>query len=346
MKKTIAAGVLISLLLLLLSSCTPTPTPMSKTFYEYFNTESSVISYAADTKESFDKIADKVDGMLREYHRLYDIYHDYSGINNLKTVNDKAGREAVEVDGKIIDLLKLGKEMYTLTGGKVNIAMGSVLSLWHDAREGDGEGNHTLPMDSDLSFASIHTDIDSIVIDEAASTVYISDEHTSIDVGAIAKGYATKMIADALMADESLDANGYALNIGGNIRLIGTKADGDWRIGITNPVKSDSDPYVKIVGVSNTSVVTSGDYERFFTVDGKNYHHIIDPETLYPATYHHSVTVIAEDSALADALSTALFTMNINDGHALVESLDGVEALWVRTTGAEPFSTDGFPAVE
>lgn len=346
MKRTTAIGVLLSILLLLLCSCSEVPAePKSRTYYEYFNTESVIISYSGDTDANFAAITERAKKMLGEYHRLFDIYHDYSGISNLKTVNDKAGKEAVEVDGRIIDLLKLGKEMYELTDGRVNIAMGSVLSLWHDARAGDEEGNHTLPKDSDLNFAALHTDISSIVIDEKASTVYISDEHTSIDVGAIAKGYATEKIALALSEDPDLDANGYALNIGGNIRLIGTKADGDWRIGITNPIKTSTDPYVKIVSVSDTSVVTSGDYERFFTVDGKKYHHIIDGSTLYPAEYYHSVTVIAKDSALADALSTALFTMNINDGYELVKSLDGVEALWVRTTGAEPFATEGFPAV-
>lgn len=347
MKRITAMVVLLSALLIFCASCAPEkPATQSETYYEYFNTVSSVVSYANDTKESFDKISGKVEDMLKEFNFLYDIYHEYSGINNIKTINDKAGIEPVVVDEKIISLIRFGKEMYSLTDGRVNIAMGSVLSLWHDAREGDGKGGHTLPDEEELALASLHTSIDMVIVDEAASTVFLADPDMSLDVGAIAKGYATERIAEALDNDESINADGYALNIGGNIRLIGEKAGGDWRVGITNPDKTSSEPYVKIVKAKDTSIVTSGDYERFFTVDGKNYHHIIDKDTLFPATYHRSVTVITKDSALADALSTALFTMSINDGYELVESLDGVEALWVRTTGDPPFATDGFPIAE
>jgi thiamine biosynthesis lipoprotein len=271
--------------------------------------------------------------MLSEYNNLYDIYHDYSGINNLKTVNDKAGVEPVEVDRRIIDLLKFSLEVYELTGGEVNVMMGAVLKLWHDAREGDKNGNHVLPTEDELLLANMHTDIEALVIDEAAGTVYISDPEASLDVGAIAKGYATERIAEALIADTSLSTDGYALNIGGNIRIIGSKRGEDFKIGITNPDKSSDEPYVAMVAVRDTSVVTSGDYERYFTVDGKKYHHVIDKDTLQPSVYFHSVTVITRDSAMADALTTALFSMHINDGYALVESMPGVEAMWVGTNG-------------
>lgn len=365
MKKTVAAGLLLSILLLLFTSCdigtTPDNKPRSETWYEYFATVCTVQSFGEDTDENFSAVSSRVKTMLSEYHALYDVYHEYSGINNLKTVNDKAGIEPVKVDARIIELLKYGIELYDrfaaldkegdtdLAKGAVNIAMGSVLKLWHTARAGvraeDGTVSYTLPEAEALMLAATHTDISSIVIDEQASTVFITDSETSIDVGAIAKGYTAERIAEALMADSSLSTDGYVLNLGGNIRLIGTKGGEDWRIGITNPDKTSGEPYVKTVEASNTSIVTSGDYERYFTVDGVKYHHIIDPDTLMPATYFHSVTVVTEDSALADALSTLLFTLHINKAYALVTSLEGVEAMWVGTNGTLT-ATPGFPAVE
>ncbi|MBR2929980.1 MAG: FAD:protein FMN transferase [Clostridia bacterium] len=346
MKKAVITGVLLSLLLLMFTSCDINPQPKSETYYEYFGTVSSVICYREDTEAEFRRVADKVDTLLSEYHTLYDIYHEYSGINNIATVNRYAGIMPVEVDDRIIDLLLYAKEVYELTSGEVNVAMGSVLKLWHEAREGNGDGTHTLPTDEELIEASLHTDICSILIDEAAGTVFVTDRDASIDVGAIAKGYATERIAEALVADEEIEADGYALNIGGNIRLIGSKGGEEWRIGITNPDRTSDDPYVMRISVKNTSIVTSGDYERYFTVDGKNYHHIIDKDTLYPSKYFHSVTVVTEDSALADALSTALFSMHINDGYKLITSLDGVEAMWVNANGAPPTTTPGFPKIE
>lgn len=352
-KKLLSAGLIVSLLLLLLASCGipnedgngGNTEPRSVTYYEYFATVSTVQSFGGDSEENFAAVTDKVRTMLSEYNNLYDIYREYSGVNNLKTVNDNAGVAPVKVDPRIIDLLKFCLEVYDLTGGEVNVMMGSVLKLWHDARVGDGEGNHVLPTDDQLVLADTHTKIDSLVIDEAAGTVYISDPEASIDVGAIAKGYATEKITEALIADTSLSTDGYALNIGGNIRIIGDKRGDDFKIGITNPDKSSDEPYVAMIAVSDTSVVTSGDYERYFTVDGVRYHHIIDKDTLRPSVYFHSVTVITKDSAMADALTTALFSMHINDGHALVESMAGVEAMWVGTNGTLVKSS-GFPGID
>ena len=148
-----------------------------------------------------------------------------------------------------------------------------------------------------------------------------------LDVGAIGKGYAAERAAELLM-DKAV--TGYVLNIGGNIRAIGSKPDGNgWETGITHPNKSSDERFIRRVNIENISLVTSGDYERYYTVGGVKYHHIIDPETLMPSEYFSSVSVFAKDSGLADALSTALFCMSYEDGIALVNSLEGVEVIWV-----------------
>ena len=266
MKKLISVGVILSLLLLLFTSCNPEPEILAESFSEYFNTESTVISFAGDTKENFDKVKEKVDTLLSEYHKLYDIYYEYSGINNIKTINDNAGKEPVEVDQRIIDLLLFSKDMYELTDGECNVAMGAVLYHWRKANRKSEDGSYTLPDPTELILASSHTDINAVVIDDEKNTVYLTDSEMSLDVGAIAKGFATDRIATALMADKSLATDGYALNIGGNIRLLGSKGgEGtEWRIGITHPYKNSENPYIAIVEVSGTSVVTSGDYEKYY----------------------------------------------------------------------------------
>ena len=171
------------------------------------------------------------------------------------------------------------------------------------------------------------TDINSIVIDEENSTVFISDPMVRLDVGAIAKGYAVEMVAKAL---EQKGVTGYILNVGGNVRSIGTKGNGDkWIAGIQNPNKASEVKYLEYLAISGESVVTSGSYQRYYTVEGKDYHHIIDPETLMPSDKFVSVSIVCRDSGLGDALSTALFCMSYEDGLALVESLEGVEAHWV-----------------
>ena len=168
-------------------------------------------------------------------------------------------------------------------------------------------------------------------------TLRISDPEASIDVGALGKGYATERAAEFLEAD---GAEGYALNVGGNIRIVGTKPDGSgWVTGIRNPA-GDEKEFAISLRLKDTACVTSGVYERYFVVDGQRYHHIIDKDSLFPADYFASLTVLTQDSALADALSTALFCMSYEDGLAMVSGMDGVETLWIFPDGEIRY-TDG-----
>ena len=332
--------------LTILTACSGTE-KFSKSSFDYFDTVSTVIGYAED-KEEFDEVASLIFKELEEYHRLYDIYKVYDGINNLAAVNALVNGEhkSVKVDRKIIDMLIYAKEAYNLTDGYVNVAMGSVLSLWHDYRilGIDDPSTAELPSMKALSEAAKHTAIDSIVIDEAASTVTITDPKVKIDVGAIAKGYAVEMIARML---EERNITGYLLNVGGNVRTIGARADGEvWTIGVENPLDSESGDYVAYLGFKGESLVTSGSYQRYYIVDGVKYHHIIDKDTLMPADKGYaSVSIITKNSALGDALSTALFCMDRDTGLALIESLSGVEAMWVLSDGAKHYSS-GFKSYE
>jgi len=321
----------------LLMGCTAKPQykKYRSEFMDTFDTNVIVMAYASSQAE-FDALFDIVhDGFVR-MHRLFDIYHSYSGINNIKTINDNAGIQPVKVDADIIELIELSKEWNKKTGGVVNIALGSVLSIWHEYRDAgiSDPASAQLPPMADLKAASAHTDINKVIVDKAASTVYLADPDMSLDVGAVAKGYATEAVARLLME------KGYSsvlISAGGNIRAIGAPLDGvrkKWGVGIKDPNSplagsTDESNLLDVAFVTDMSVVSSGVYERFYTVDGQQYHHLIDPDTLMPSTHYKAVTVITQDSGIADLLSTALFLMPLDKAQPFAESLDGVEALWI-----------------
>lgn len=297
------------------------PKHYTATFLTLFDTVTTIMG-PGESEADFQTQAQQLHDALLEYHQLFDIYHDYEGINNLKTVNDHAGIAPVTVDSAIIALLKDCEHYYTLTNGVVNVAMGSVLSLWHEARsDGIRAPLHAaLPDAQKLEEAAAHMSMDSLVIDEDASMVYLSDPQAKLDVGAIAKGWATEYVAKNA-------PEGMMISVGGNVRATGPKAkDTPWVVGVTDP--NDPNAHLHTLYLSEGSLVTSGDYQRFYAVEGKHYHHIIDPDTLYPSEYWSSVTIVCEDSGLADALSTALFLMNREDGQKLLDKY-GAEALWV-----------------
>lgn len=331
-----------------MASCAKTDTYDMKRyeaeFIELFNTFTKIVGYS-ETEEEFKSYAQQIYDDLTEYHRLYDIYNDYDGLNNIKTINDNAGIKPVKVDQKIIDMLVFSKSMYELTDGKTNIAYGSVLKIWHEYRTDgiDDPENAELPPLKKLQEASEHTDINDVIIDRENSTVFLSDPMMSLDVGAIAKGYATEQVADKLAANGLVSG---ILNVGGNVRAIGNniKTGEPWSVGIQNPDSESEEAILNLVNLEEASMVSSGDYERYYTVDGKRYNHIIDTKTLFPAENFTAVTVICEDSGMADALSTAIYCMDFEQGHELIQSIEGSEAMWVFKDKSIRYS-EGFEAL-
>ena len=312
-------------------------TRYTATFLDVFDTKTEIVGYAG-TKEAFAAQAEQIKEKLIYYHQLYDIYHEYEGINNLKTINDHAGKSPVEASPEIISLLKFGKEMYEKTDGQTNIAMGSVLSIWHDYRDrgsADPENAALPPMEA-LRAAAEHTDINDIIIDETQGTVYLADPKMSIDVGSVGKGYAVQQCAEYA---KEIGMENMLLSVGGNICAVGEKTDGSkWRLGIQNPDLDSEEIYIAKVDLKDECVVTSGDYHRYYTVDGIRYCHIIDPDTLMPANYFAAVSIVTKDSGMADALSTSVYNMPFDEGLAFVNSLEDVEAMWVLHDGSVKYS--------
>ena len=334
-KKAAVLAVIFSLLLILACSCSRILSSAmqvhSITFAPYFDTVGQMYSYALDKEEAFNENASAVNALLERWHRMLDIYNEYEGMNNLCTVNRNAGGDPVKVDPDLIDFVLYAKDMCELTNGEMDISLGAVLRLWHDA--GTAETTY-VPSDADLAEAAKHVGFDKVEINKEQSTIRLTDPSASLDAGALGKGYASERAAELL---SSKGISSYAINLGGNIRLLGAKGDGTpYIIGIRDPQNPDES--VITLNLTDCACVTSGDYERYFTVGGVPYGHIIDKDTLRPAGYCSSVSVICKDAALADALSTALFCMSFEEGLALVSSLEDVNAIWLWLDGTINFT--------
>ncbi|MDD6682761.1 MAG: FAD:protein FMN transferase [Clostridiales bacterium] len=306
-----------------------------------FDTEITLIGYCRSQQE-FNEIADGTMAQLKELNRIFDAYNSYAGLNNLWYINHYADDAPVEVPSPLFDLLLWCKEKWDEGWRQNNIVLGAVLSIWHDYRTAglDYPQTASLPPMEKLQAAYLHTDFDQVILDPEKQTVYFADPEISLDIGAVAKGYAADLVGDYLA--EKMPS--FLLSLGGNIRAGISPQDGraNWGVSIQDP--DDPAGMLDVLYLHSLSVVTSGDYWRYYVVDGKRYHHIIDPDTLMPADYIQAVTVVCESGALADYLTTALFVMPYEEGRALIDSLSGVEALWSLKDGTI-YMTDGLAAM-
>ena len=318
---------LISFLLLLLFlfslvSCADEvedPKPQNRIFYDYFNTVSVLYDYSGMSAESFSSLASSVEAAMQHYHKLFDAYIEYSGVTNIATLNRMGGKGAVKVPRELCELLSFSLEMYELTGGAVNFAMGAVTRLWKNLPASENR----IPTDAELREAAEHISPYSVIIDKDNATVEITDPDLFIDVGAIAKGYAAELLKKEL---EAIGYSGIVLDMGGNLCAVGSKPSGKgWSSGIKNPLypSESSEPYSRTVTLNGDSLVTSGVYERYYVIDGVKYHHIIDPETLKPEYRYLSVTIQSPTSGVSDALSTAIFNMTPERAREFVSSYEG-----------------------
>ncbi|MBO4770514.1 MAG: FAD:protein FMN transferase [Clostridia bacterium] len=318
-KKIIIAALLAVTSLTAFSSCGQKR--FSETYTDVFDTVTTFTA-CCQNKNKFAELSQTVHDELKRIDAIFSIYNEKSSAFAINTE-----KNAIICDD-MYQVLLVSREFYDKTGGKLNIAMGSVLSLWHEFRE----NGRSLPEKEALMSASAHADMDNLHFTDVNAA--ISDPDMTLDFGAVAKGYAADAVSRLLDCD-------FILNIGGNVYAGGHKEGGSkWSVGVENP----DGGLLTVLAASDVSVVTSGDYQRYRELNGVRYHHIIDSETLYPSVLYRSVTIIHTSSLIADALSTALFCMDIESGRALALEY-GAEALWMKNDGTL-VRTDGFANYE
>ena len=273
----------------------------------------------------------KAQKALKEAESLFEYYHNltnrYDKNSQLYLLNNYEGE--LKIDKKLYDLISYAHSWYFKTNGLFNINMGEIIDVWKKYRD-EGIG---VPTKDELD---ANVDINNI---ELLDNNTILNKGVNIDLGGIVKGYVTNLVG---IRFNELGIKDYIINAGGNV-LVGEKSGSKYKIGIESPLK-DGTVY-QIVNGNNISVVTSGSYERFYEYNGNLYHHIINPNTFYPSEYMKSVTVISEDSALADILSTTLFLMPIEEGINYLKNYTNVEAIWYSNNN-EIIKSKGFNKYE
>jgi thiamine biosynthesis lipoprotein len=290
------------------------------------NTFNTITLFGTDDGSHFEAI-------YNEVSRLENKLSVHIEGSEVALINDSAGIEPVKVSQETFEVIEKSIEYAILSEGLFDITVGPLVDLW-----GIGTDSPRLPEAYEIESTLELIDYRNIVMDKENSTVYLTEKNMSIDLGAIAKGY----IADKAAAKmKDLGLNSAIINFGGNVVLLGEKPDGSaFQVGIQEPDESRGG-IVGTVTAKDISLVTSGDYERYFVQDGIRYHHILDPYTGYPTDNSiKAVAIIANQSFDADALSTAVLLLGLDKGMALIESLDGVEAVFI-TKEHEIYMSDG-----
>jgi len=277
----------------------------------------TVVDVRVDGRNS-EELIEEVFAVMENLEGMLSRFIDGSDVAN---INERAG-QWVKASPITLEVIELGLELGERTGGVFDITVGAVLDLW-----GFGSGRYHVPSEEEIASALDTVDYTKVEVDRSQSMVRIP-EGTVLDLGGIAKGY----IIDAgtqVLRDANVERS--IVNAGGDISVIGRRPDSlPWRVGVQNPEKPSQIRW--ILPLDDESVVTSGDYQRYFTHDGVRYHHIIDPRTGLPARELTSVTIVGKDAATCDALSTAVFVLGWKEGRALIESLPDVEAIIVSST--------------
>ena len=248
---------LLSGLILLTTACGTKKESFRYTYLDVFDTVTTITVYAGSRGEA-DELAELLHAELLICHRLFDIYHEYDGLNNLCTVNRLAGNEPVAVDERILDLLEFALEMGEASGGKLNVCAGSQLSLWHEARSEGGKHPEeaALPDADSLEKARAHMDSSALHLDRSSSSVRFSDPEMKLDVGAVGKGWAVQRACDTAAAS---GYSGFLISAGGNVCAVGLKGDGSlWRVGLEDPRGSGEE--LMLLRLTDCAAVTSGSY--------------------------------------------------------------------------------------
>lgn len=344
MKKIIKFS-LVLILSVLLSSCSKPPIKRDFNYFDSFDTITKAIGYFKDENaaKDFDKA---LHAKLIYYNNLFDCHKEYKNLNNVYTINKYSGEKAVKVDKALIDLIERYKDLGLKYDSKVNIAMGPVIELWDEKlkeySEGDPNKSVSLPDMAQMKKRSLNTDLNNVIIDRKNSSIFLKNKGMKLNLGAVAKGYAVELISLEL---KDMGYNSFLISAGGNVKSVGSPYNKNkWTVGIENPFYKDGSEKMNeiydIIYIKDKSIVTSGDYQRYFISNGVKYNHILDPDTLSSARNYRAVTVICKNSGDADFYSTLLFILPYEKASEVLKSLDDVDAIFINSDNTE-FHTDG-----
>jgi len=268
-----------------------------------------------------------MDAAFLEISRIGRLFYEGNPQSPLYAFGNRTSPE-VAMPAEVLSLVNRGLEISNLTNGAFDMTVGIILPLYDFKSESPAPPTQQA-IDSVLGFINYKT----LSVDAERGLLISSAPQTKLTTGGIAKGYGVDRAIDIL---KKMKVRGALVNAGGDLRVL-PRADGKkWKIGIQNP--RETNQMMEIIEIDSGSVVTSGDYEKYFFYQGKRYHHIINPKTGLPADSCRSVTIIAPTAEMADGLATGIFVMGVNAGLELLESLPDCEGLIVRVDG-KIFST-------
>ena len=251
---------------------------------------------------------------VEEIDKKFNVLDQESPVFNFNQKNEPIA------DKEICDLVSIALQVSKDSDGSFDITVYPLIQLW-----GFYTGNYKIPEKEKIDELLTMVGYGNVFVKD--DTLLKTEDNVALDLGGIAKGYALK---EAVKVLKKAGVSSALVDLGGDLYALGTHNGKPWRIGIRNP---QGEGMIGLLEVSDISVVTSGDYERFFERDGERYHHIINPKTGYPARNMVSVTVIGKDAVKADAWSTALFIMEPDEALKAVEEIPYLEALLVTSKG-------------
>lgn len=268
------------------------------------------------------KSAEVIDKAMERIGALEEILSIHIEGSDLWKVKENAGIKPVEVSKETMEVMKASLKYSEYTNGLFDVTTGPLVDLW-----AINPPNGYVPTEEELQTTLSKVNYNNMIIDEENNTIFLKDKGMIANLGAIAKGYIADEVKEILVENDVKNA---IINLGGNVLLVGGKPDNSsFKIGVQDP-NSDRGAYLGIIDDRDLSVVSSGDYERYFEVEGKRYHHILNPATGYPADNEiRQVTILSKLSVDGDGLSTSTFVLGLKDGMKLIESIDDVEGIFV-----------------
>mgnify|MGYP003589107805 CR=1 FL=1 len=307
----------VTVIVVSITGCGSQPKPHKDSRF-LMDTLIEITAYGSNAKEA-------VAEAFGEFDRIHAIANQYDANSQISQVNQAAGIGPVTVDHDLIVMVERSRTLADQLDGAFDITIGPLVELWgvgskEDYVPGDKEINQILPL---VNYRLVQ-------VDKEANTIYLPHKGMKLDMGGIAKGYATDRAIEVLKSKGIASA---LVNAGGNVRVIGQRPDGKpWRIGVQNPRVSDG-IVAKLALTAWDTMETSGDYQRFFMKDNVRYAHILDPRTGKQPRELVSVTMVLNNSADGDIFSTALFVLGSEKGIKALEKFPAVEAVFVTVDG-------------